>query len=784
MIDLSGLNPQQREAVTHGTGPLLVLAGAGSGKTRVITYRIAYLMGELRVRPQHILAVTFTNKAAAEMLHRVDQLVPPTGGYRPWIGTFHSTSLKMLRRYADRLGFTKSFAVYDTSDQLTLIRRCMRELNVNDDAFPPRSVLSRISHAKNELINPVDYEKTNLDFFGSRVAEIYRLYQKRLREYDAMDFDDLIGNYVLLLEKHEDVRNELHDRFQHLLIDEYQDTNKAQYVLVKLLAGKAGNIVAVGDEDQSIYRFRGADINNILNFEKDFPGAKIIKLEQNYRSTGNILEAATGVVSNNIARKGKTLFTQGGKGDPVRVVTCSNDREEAQFVLEKISSLRGRYKLTDFAVLFRTNAQSRPFEEELLRANLPYSVVGGVKFYERAEIKDILSFIRLSIRPHDTPSVERVINVPSRGIGDTTVTALTEQAAAQSVSLWTIIEGDLAFLPPRAAKAVREFREIVHDLNRASTNPIPDLVDYVLVRTGYRRMLQESRDLQDESRLENLDELINSAREYTEQNPQAVLADWLDSLTLMSDLDKYESQKGVTLMTLHAAKGLEFKVVFLVGMEEGILPHAQSLERTDDMEEERRLCYVGMTRAREMLYCMHAYERRVHGRFREQSPSPFLTEIPEGAREQVRLGRAHSSSQSWQERPMADRRYPAARPAAYQASRPPAGGQRPPAGGQRPPARQEGGASQAKPSANVNGVMSFFQNAPVQFDPSAIRAAKQAEAPASAELTRGQRVRHEMFGVGTILTMEGSGPDAKLSVYFERHGTKKFIARFAKLTRA
>jgi DNA helicase-2/ATP-dependent DNA helicase PcrA len=783
MIDLSGLNPQQREAVIHGSGPLLVLAGAGSGKTRVITYRIAYLMGELGVRPQHILAVTFTNKAAAEMLHRVDQLVPPTGGYRPWIGTFHSTSLKMLRRYADRLGFTKSFAVYDTSDQLTLIRRCMRELNVNDDAFPPRSVLTRISHAKNELINPVEYEKTNLDFFGARVAEIYRLYQKRLREYDAMDFDDLIGNYVMLLEKHEDVRSELHDRFRHLLIDEYQDTNKAQYVLVKLLAGEAGNIVAVGDEDQSIYRFRGADINNILNFEKDFPGAKIIKLEQNYRSTGNILDAATGVVSNNIARKGKTLFTQDGKGDPVRVVTCSNDREEAQFVLEKISSLRGRYKLTDFAVLFRTNAQSRPFEEELLRANLPYSVVGGVKFYERAEIKDILSFIRLAIRPHDTPSVERVINVPSRGIGDTTVTALTEQAAAQNGSLWTVIEGDLAFLPPRAAKAVREFREIVHDLQRASTTPIPDLVDYVLVRTGYRRMLQESRDLQDESRLENLDELINSAREYMEQNPQTMLADWLDSLTLMSDLDKYESQKGVTLMTLHAAKGLEFKVVFLVGMEEGILPHSQSLERNDDLEEERRLCYVGMTRAREMLFCMHAYERRVHGRFREQSPSPFLTEIPEEAREQVRLGRAHSS-QSWREAPVVDRRFPGGRSAAFQ----PAG----PAGSRRS-GRQDAGAPQRapqgapqgqRPNANVNGVLSFFQNAPVQFDPTAIRAAKQAEAPASAELKRGQRVRHETFGVGTILTMEGSGPDAKLSVYFERHGTKKFIARFAKLTRA
>jgi len=764
MLDLSGLNPQQRDAVTHGTGPLLVLAGAGSGKTRVITYRIAHLIGEMGVRPPNILAVTFTNKAANEMLSRVDHLVPPTGGYRPWIGTFHSTSLRILRRYAERLGYTKSFVVYDTSDQLTLIRRSMRELNVNDEAFPPRSILNRISSAKNELIGPVEYEKTNLDFFGARVAEVYRIYQKRLREFDAMDFDDLIGKYVELLEQNEDVRNELHDRFRHLLIDEYQDTNRAQYALIKLLAGKEGNLVAVGDEDQSIYRFRGADINNILNFERDFPGAKIIKLEQNYRSTGNILDAATGVVSNNIARKGKTLFTTGGTGDPVRVVTASNEREEAQFVLEKISSMRGRYALTDFAVLFRTNAQSRPFEEELLRANMPYSVVGGVKFYERAEIKDILSFVRIAIRPHDTPSIERVINVPSRGIGDTTLAALNERASEQNVSLWTIVDGDLGFLPPRASKAVREFREIAHDLQRASTNPIPDLVDYVLLRTGYRRMLQESRDLQDESRLENLEELINSAREYYEQNPQATLGDYLDSLTLMSDLDKYESQKGVTLMTLHSAKGLEYKVVFLAGMEEGILPHSQSLEQNDDLEEERRLCYVGMTRARELLFCIHAHERRLHGRFREQSPSPFLTEIPEQVREEVRLASAFRAPQgSWREQPM--RSTPSPRPPS---PRPPS--PRPPV-----PARQT-------PNTSVNGVLSFFQNAPVQFDPSAINAAKQSQS-GSAELKRGQRVRHEQFGVGTILTMEGNGPDAKLTVYFERHGSKKFIAKFAKLTR-
>jgi DNA helicase-2/ATP-dependent DNA helicase PcrA len=791
MLDLSGLNPPQREAVTHGTGPLLVLAGAGSGKTRVITYRIAHLMGEMGVRPTNILAVTFTNKAAAEMLHRVDQLVPPTGGYRPWIGTFHSTSLRMLRRYADRLGFTKSFAVYDTSDQMTLVRRCMRELNVNDEAFPPRSVLSRISSAKNELIGPVEYEKTNLDFFGARVSEIYRQYQKRLREFDAMDFDDLIGNYVLLLQQHEDVRDELHERFQHLLIDEYQDTNRAQYVLVKLLAGSRGNIVAVGDEDQSIYRFRGADINNILNFERDFPGAKIIKLEQNYRSTGNILAAATGVVSNNIARKGKTLFTSGAKGDPVRVVTCGNDREEAQFVLEKISSLRSKYKLTDFAILFRTNAQSRPFEEELLRANLPYVVVGGVKFYERAEIKDIMSFVRLAIRPHDTPSLERVINVPTRGIGDTTLAALSEQSEAQNVSLWTIVEGDLSFLPARAAKAVKEFREIIHDLQRAASNPIPELVDYVMLRTGYRRMLQESRDLQDESRTENLEELLNSAREYMEQNPQSGLADYLDSLTLMSDLDRYESQKGVTLMTLHSAKGLEYRVVFLVGMEEGILPHVQSKDQPDQLEEERRLCYVGMTRARDLLFCVHAYQRRVHGQFREQEPSSFLPEIPSEVTETVQMAqRRYSSSQdsSWREKPIGGsgsggygRNY--------------GGGYGSGSGGSsnqyrrpEPPRHAPQAATPARPAPppkndSANGVLSFFQNAPVQFDPSAIKAANQQQPSASGELKRGQKVRHEQFGVGTILTMEGSGPDAKLTVYFERGGSKKFVARFAKLTR-
>jgi DNA helicase-2/ATP-dependent DNA helicase PcrA len=745
VLDLSGLNPQQREAVTYGDGPLLVLAGAGSGKTRVITYRIAWLIAERRIHPSNILAVTFTNKAANEMLSRVQRLVPSIGA-RPWIGTFHSTSLRSLRRYADRLGFSKSFAVYDTADQLTLVRRCMRELQMNDDAFPPRAILTRISNAKNELMGPAEYEKENVDYFGARVAEVYRLYQRRLKEFDAMDFDDLIGQYVQLLEKNDDVRHELQERFQHLLIDEYQDTNRAQYVLIKLLAGTRRNVVAVGDEDQSIYRFRGADINNILNFEKDFPGARIVKLEQNYRSTGNILDAATGVVSRNVARKGKRLFTDAGSGQPVRIVTCSNEREEAQFVLERISAMQSDHALSDFAVLFRTNAQSRPFEEELLRANMPYSVVGGVKFYERAEIKDVLAYLRLAVRPHDTPSIERVINVPSRGIGDTTLKALDDESQRRNASLWTLIEDDLEILPSRASKAVREFRDIVHDLQRASSNPIPELLDYVLLRTGYRRMLQESRDVQDEARLQNVDELLNSAREFSDGNPSATLGDYLDSLTLMTDLDRYESQKGVTLMTLHAAKGLEFKVVFLTGMEEGILPHSQSLEENEDIEEERRLCYVGMTRARELLYCMHSLERRLHGQSREQSPSAFLAEIPAAVTEPVRLARRASYGGSWRERPL--RGAPAASPA----------------------------------RDTVKNIASFFENAPVQFDPSAIRA-MHPEGQRGAELKRGARVRHEQFGEGTILTMEGNGPDAKLTVYFDRAGSKKFIAKYARLTR-
>jgi DNA helicase-2/ATP-dependent DNA helicase PcrA len=731
----------------------------------VITYRIAHLVGNLGVDPRTILAVTFTNKAANEMLERVSKIVPGTNG-RPTVGTFHSTAVRALRRHGDLLGYTRSFVIYDTADQLALLRRVLRESGLSEEQFQPRAVLSRISKAKNQLLGPAEFEKRYTDFFGQRIAALYRGYQAKLREFDAMDFDDLIGNWIELLKNHEPVRDETHARVRHLLIDEYQDTNHAQYTLVRLLAGDSGNIAAVGDEDQSIYRFRGADIENILRFEEDFPGARIVKLEQNYRSTGNILDAAIGVVSNNVARKGKTLFTDAGRGEPVRVVQCETDRDEAQFVIREIDRLRNAVSLQEFAVLFRTNAQSRPFEEELLKRNLPYIVVGGTRFYDRAEVKDILAYLRLIVRPHDTPSLERIINVPARGIGDTTWRAIDNTAKEESTTPWAVVEGDLPFLAERARKAVREFRETVDDLRRAAEagDGIGPLLEYVVLRTGYRKALLESKDPQDEARLDNIAELVNSANEFAEANEGASISSYLDSVTLMADVDAWDSKKGVTLMTLHAAKGLEFKVVFLAGMEEGLLPHAQSKEDPGDVEEERRLCYVGMTRARERLYCLHAFQRRVYGQMREQEPSQFLGELPESAVEKTRNQSAFGSGYG----------------SGYGSSR---GATMP---GRESPLRSSQtsfaprGGSRKPEQSNVGNVMGFFKDAPVAFDPGAIKAARATET-AVRGLTRGMRVRHEQFGDGVILKIEGEGDNAKLTVFFDRAGSKKFVAKFVKL---
>ena len=574
-----------------------------------------------------------------------------------------------------------------------------------------------------------------------------------------MDFDDLIGNYVQLLEKHEDVRSELHERFQHLLIDEYQDTNRAQYVLIKAAGRQAGNIVAVGDEDQSIYRFRGADINNILNFERDFPGAKIIKLEQNYRSTGNILDAATGVVVEQHRAQGKDALHRAAAA-AIRCgwSPCSNDREEAQFVVEKISALRARCKLTDFAVLFRTNAQSRPFEEELLRANMPYIVVGGVKFYERAEIKDIMSFLRLAVRPHDTPS-DRARDQRARRAASATPrsTRSTSGARAANVSLWTVIEGDLAFLPSRASKAVREFREIVHDLQRAATNPLPELFDYVLLRTGYRRMLQESRDIQDESRLQNLEELFNSAREFCEQNPRrgAGRLPRLDDADLgprpLRVGERRHADDAARREGSRVPRGLPGRhgrrdpaALAVAGRERGHRGGAPPLLRRHD------------PRARAAL--LPALARAPRARTVPRAEPVAVPRRDPGGGDGRRCGWPGRDTCPSRSRPSPGPPLSLERASASRRSR-----------------RAEGDSS--------NGVLSFFKDAPVKFDPAAIHAANGQERGAARNCKRGQRVRHEQFGDGTILTMEGSGPDAKLTVYFDRAGSKKFIAKYAKLTR-
>ncbi|MBW3563232.1 MAG: UvrD-helicase domain-containing protein [Acidobacteria bacterium] len=742
MIDTSSLNERQKEAVLHGDGPLLVLAGAGSGKTRVITYRIAHLIDSERARPGEIAAVTFTNKAAAEMYRRISSLLGSSVHGRPTIATFHSLSLRVLREFADRIGYTKSFAVYDSPDQLALIKRVQRKLEMDETAFPPRRLRNAISDAKGKLISVDEFTASNTDFYGSRLARVYGEYQKTLRELDGMDFDDLIVNHVRLLRENEDVRAHLHERWKYLLIDEYQDTNHMQYVLVRELAGQRQNVTAVGDEDQSIYKFRGADIDNILNFERDFEGAEVIKLEQNYRSTGNILAAASAVVSHNVRRKGKTLFTDAAAGDPVRVVAHPRDRDEAEFVISNVRELRETVPLNEIAILFRTNAQSRSFEEELRSANIPYVVVGGTKFYERAEIKDALAFARAAIRHQDAHSIERVINVPARGIGAATIERLRAAAEQTGGTLWDSIVAPPEDLGTRARKAVAEFRAILVDLAKAAEESnVPEFFETLLQRTGYRQLYVNSRDPQDDARIENLDELVSSTKEFQEENPDATVRDYLDAISLIADVDEWDDKSGsLTLMTLHSAKGLEFRVVFLTGLEDGLLPHVQS---SDDVEEERRLCYVGMTRAREQLYLTHAGERRVHGTFRQQEESPFLLEIPDDCLERSgTLSHGHGGARSRFE-PVRERR---------------------------------------EASGTASSIGSFF-NAPVRFDSSALRTKTARDGGADDKLERGARVRHEQFGDGVILQKEGSGDATRLTVYFDRVGRKKFVARFANLTK-
>jgi DNA helicase-2/ATP-dependent DNA helicase PcrA len=629
LLDL--LNPVQREAVTHTEGPLLVLAGAGSGKTRVLTHRVAYIIEQGLAAPDEVLAITFTNKAAQEMKERVALLVGPESR-RMWVSTFHAFCARVLRSHAPKLGYKSGFTIYDAADQVRLVKRCIVELDKDPKRFNPRQFHNQISDAKNRLLDADEYLRRTEGYLAENVAEVYRLYQQRLYENNALDFDDLIMQTVALLELFSDVRERYQQRFKYIMVDEYQDTNHAQYRLINILADKHKNICCVGDDDQSVYSWRGADIRNILEFERDYPEARVVKLEQNYRSTRTILDAANAVVVNNASRKPKNLWTDGEAGERIRVYTAPDEYAEARYVVAEIERLlQSGAKGAEVAVFYRTNAQSRVLEDVLVREGVPYQVVGGVRFYERAEVKDAMAYISVIANPEDSVSLERIVNVPKRGLGATSVGKLREYALREQISLYdALAEAERAGLAGKAKSACAGVRRLFEGWRVAAREIEPSrLIEAVLEESGYKGELEAENTVESEARLENLEQLVNAAREYEALNPEGRLEGFLQEQALYSDQDSLaDASGGVTLMTLHNAKGLEFDHVFVVGMEEGTFPHARSLDE-QNLEEERRLCYVGITRAMKTLTLTYAKVRTAWGEREFRLPSRFLSEIPD-----------------------------------------------------------------------------------------------------------------------------------------------------------
>lgn len=628
-----GLNPQQAEAVINTEGPMLIMAGAGSGKTKVLTCRVANLL-QKGVRPYRILAITFTNKAAAEMRERVNNMSGPAAK-DVWLFTFHAFCARFLRMEIDKLpGYGGNFAIYDTADSQNLIKQILKEMNLDDKRFQPSGILSRISNAKNALQDAAAFARQAGDFYEQKVADIYSRYEQKLQLNNALDFDDLLMLSIKLLQENKEVREKYQDRFDYLLVDEYQDTNHAQYLLTKFLAAKHRNICVVGDADQSIYGWRGADIQNILDFEKDYPDAKVIKLEQNYRSTQIILDAANAVIENNTGRKPKNLWTENKSGADIIYFQAVDERDEARFVIEQLQNLQRteNKKLGDMAILYRTNTQSRIFEEMLIKSGISYNMVGGLKFYERKEIKDIIAYLRVIFNPADSLSLLRIINVPKRGIGDASLAKIQAYAAANNVSLFEAVSNAAAIdgLSSRFVSKLDDLAGIIFELmNLASEAPVEDLIDRVLRDTGYLEELENERTPQAQSRIDNLNELISVAQEFAASEEENNLENFLAHVALVSDIDDTElGEDAITLMTLHSSKGLEFPVVFLVGMEEGLFPHARTLMDETEIEEERRLCYVGITRAKEKLFLSSTKMRTIYGNTVTYPPSRFLQEIP------------------------------------------------------------------------------------------------------------------------------------------------------------
>ncbi len=647
---LEGLNEPQREAVVHGEGPLLILAGAGSGKTAVLTRRIAWLVHTERARPGEILAITFTNKAAQEMRERVEALV----GRRTramWVMTFHSACARILRAEGDKLGYTRGFTIYDEADSLRLVKRCIEELDIDPKRFTPRAIKRQISDAKNALLDAQAYRIKVSSFFEQTAADVYELYEQRIHSMNAMDFDDLLFRCVNLFELFPEVLARYQGTFAHVLVDEYQDTNRAQYRWLQLLAEKHRNLAVVGDDDQSIYRFRGADIRNILDFEDDFPDATVVKLEQNYRSTQTILSAANAVVSHNKARKAKALWTDVGQGDPVQIHELDDEHAEARFVVNEIERhVEEGGSRDEVAVFYRTNAQSRVLEDMLVRYDVSYQVIGGTKFYERAEIKDAIAYLTLLVNPQDVVSFQRVVNSPRRGIGDTTQARITGHANTLGESVWDVAAAPekVPGLGAAAVKAVGRFMSTMERLReRVESASVGDLLEETLSETGYTDALRAERTIEAEGRLENLEELVGVGREYDATAEEPSVEEFLQQIALFSDQDALQSDEGtVTLMTLHNAKGLEFPAVFMIGCEEGVFPHSRSVE-SGDLEEERRLCYVGITRAKRQLYLTYARMRSLYGGRDWNLPSRFLDEIPEELVERTGAQEPLAAATTW-----------------------------------------------------------------------------------------------------------------------------------------
>ncbi|MCD8225576.1 MAG: DNA helicase PcrA [Clostridiales bacterium] len=746
MAVYDNLNEQQKEAVLCTEGPLLVLAGAGSGKTRVLTHRIAHLIADKGVNPWNILAITFTNKAAGEMRERVDRLVEE-GAQSIWVSTFHSACVRILRRYIELLGYDNNFTIYDTDDQRTLMKQVLRRLDLDPKQYKERAMLSVISNAKNELISPdTFFRDAQGDWRQKRIAEIYQRYQEELKSNNALDFDDLIFKTVDLLRTNADVREYYQERFRYIMVDEYQDTNSAQFALIELLAGKYKNLCVVGDDDQSIYKFRGANIRNILDFEKTYPGARVIKLEQNYRSTSHILDAANAVIRNNKGRKPKTLWTANGEGVPVSFRQFEQASEEADGIVRDIRADGRDYQ--DYAVLYRTNAQSRLIEEKCIAGSVPYRIVGGVNFYQRREIKDVLAYLKTIANGLDDLAVQRIINVPRRGIGDTSIGKLTAWQMENGGSFFEACEnaGKVPGLGRAAGKIGDFVSQIGHFRSMMDEGASPkEIIEAVLDETGYQKELETADEaIEAQSRLENIDELISKAADYEENGGQPGLDAFLEEVALVADIDRMdETEHCVTLMTLHGAKGLEFPVVYMSGMEDGLFPSYMAVTSDDstDLEEERRLCYVGITRAKERLVLTAARLRMMNGETHFNQPSRFVEEIPRELLE----------------------------------NRPERHVRRPESGG----AETTHGPSWKNRQKEL-GVSKFGQKAAVA---PAFGKAFAVEKPRSLSYREGDRVRHIKFGEGTVRTIQDTPRDFEVTVEFDRVGVKKMFASFAKLVK-